>query len=48
MQMDGDASSNIEDRRARADWGGGGFGWAASAGRAPIPLGGGLFRGGFG
>ena len=43
MQMDGDQSSNIEDRRSE----GGGFG----GGGFPIPMGGGgggLFKGGFG
>jgi predicted metalloprotease len=46
MQMDGDESSNIEDRRGDGGggFGGGGFG----GGGIPIPLGGGLFRGGFG
>jgi predicted metalloprotease len=45
MQMDGDQSSNIEDRRD--DGGSGGFG----GGGFPIPMGGGgggLFKGGFG
>ena len=46
MQMDGDESSNIEDRRGA----GGGFGGMGSGGMGiPIPMGGGgLFRGGFG
>src|SRR5881394_4030224 len=45
MQMDGEESSNIEDRRGGGGgFGGGGFG----GGGIPIPLGGGLFRGGFG
>ena len=44
MQMDGDESSNIEDRRGEGGFGGGGFGGPG----IPIPLGGGLFRGGFG
>jgi uncharacterized protein len=47
MQMDGDQSSNIEDRRDDGGFGsGGGFG-----GGFPIPMGGGgggLFKGGFG
>src|SRR5476651_1473402 len=53
MQLDGDESSNIEDRRG--DGGGGGFGGGAGfggggfgGGGIPIPLGGGLFKGGFG
>ncbi len=48
MQMDGDQSSNIEDRRSEGGgFGGGGFG----GGGFPIPMGGGgggLFKGGFG
>lgn len=47
MQMDGDQSSNIEDRRDDGGFGGGGFG----GGGFPIPMGGGgggLFKGGFG
>ncbi len=47
MQMDGDQSSNIEDRRSDGGAGGGGFG----GGGFPIPMGGGgggLFKGGFG
>jgi predicted metalloprotease len=47
MQMDGDQSSNIEDRRDDGGSGGGGFG----GGGFPIPMGGGgggLFKGGFG
>lgn len=48
MQMDGDQSSNIEDRRSDGGgFGGGGFG----GGGFPIPMGGGgggLFKGGFG
>ncbi len=46
MQMDGDQSSNIEDRRSDDSMGGGGIG-----GGFPIPMGGGgggLFKGGFG
>src|SRR5438105_4377719 len=46
MQMDGDESSNIEDRRGDGGFGGGGGGFGG--GGIPIPLGGGLFRGGFG
>src|SRR5476649_1749570 len=45
MQLDGDESSNIEDRRG--DGGGGGDGGFGGGG-IPIPLGGGLFKGGFG
>ncbi len=47
MQMDGDESSNIEDRRGGGGFGGGGFG----GGGIPIPIGGGgggLFKGGIG
>ncbi len=47
MQMDGDQSNNIEDRRSDGGIGGGGFG----GGGFPIPMGGGgggLFKGGFG
>lgn len=47
MQMDGDQSSNIEDRREEGGFGGGGVG----GGGFPIPIGGGgggLFKGGFG
>jgi predicted metalloprotease len=50
MQLDGDESSNIEDRRG--DSGGGGFGGGGLGGGGfgggGIPLGGGLFKGGFG
>ena len=51
MQMDGDESSNVEDRRGEGGgFGGGGFGGGGfGGGGIPIPLGGGgLFRGGFG
>jgi predicted metalloprotease len=47
MQMDGDQSSNIEDRRSDGGIAGGGLG----GGGFPIPMGGGgggLFKGGFG
>lgn len=47
MQMDGDESRNIEDRRSDGGFGGGGFGGPG----IPIPMGGGgggLFKGGFG
>ncbi|MCW5732496.1 MAG: zinc metallopeptidase [Enhydrobacter sp.] len=45
MQMDGDESSNIEDRRGSGGgFGGGGFG----GGLGGIPIGGGMFKGGFG
>src|SRR5476649_312493 len=48
MQMDGDESSNIEDRRGEGGgFGGGGFGGGGFGGGF-LPLGGGLFRGGFG
>jgi predicted metalloprotease len=47
MRLDGDESSNLEDRRGEGGfgggWGGGGFG-----GGIPIPIGGGLFKGGLG
>jgi uncharacterized protein len=46
MQMDGDESSNIEDRRGEGGGFGGGFG--GGLGGPGIPLGGGLFKGGFG
>jgi len=43
MQINGDESSNIEDRRGEGGgFGGGGFGGGG------IPMGGGLFKGGFG
>lgn len=46
MQMDGDESSNIEDRRGEGGgFGGGGFGGGGMGG---LPIGGGLFKGGFG
>lgn len=45
MQMDGDESSNIEDRRGGGGgFGGGGFG----GGLGGVPMGGGMFKGGFG
>jgi len=48
MQMDGDQSNNIEDRRGE----GGGFGGGGLGGGGfPVPMGGGgggLFKGGFG
>jgi predicted metalloprotease len=46
MQMDGDESSNIEDRRGE----GGYFGGGGGMGGMPIPMGGGggLFKGGLG
>ena len=48
MQMDGDESSNIEDRRGQGGgFGGGGFGGGGFGGGG-IPMGGGLFKGGFG
>src|SRR5260370_4371674 len=52
MQMDGEESSNIEDRRGDGGFGGGGLGGGGFSGMGgtgiPIPLGGGLSRGGFG
>jgi uncharacterized protein len=50
MQMDGDESSNIEDRRGAGGFGGGGFGGGGFGGGG-IPIGGGgggLFKGGIG
>ena len=48
MQMDGDESSNIADRRGQGGgFGGGGFG-GGGLGGGGIPMGGGLFKGGFG
>ncbi|MFI4998667.1 MAG: neutral zinc metallopeptidase [Reyranellales bacterium] len=47
MQMDGDESSNIEDRRGEGGGFGGGLGGMGGPGFG-IPLGGGLFKGGFG
>jgi predicted metalloprotease len=50
MQMDGDESSNIEDRRGQGGFGGGGFGGGGFGGGG-IPIGGGgggLFKGGIG
>jgi len=49
MQMDGDESSNIEDRRGDGGFGGGGFGGTGFGyGGGGVPMGGGLFKGGFG
>ncbi len=57
MQMDGEESSNIEDRRGDGfggglggGFGGSGFGYGGMGGGPgfSIPIGGGLFRGGFG
>jgi predicted metalloprotease len=56
MQMDGDESSNVEDRRGEGGgfggggFGGGGFGGGGMGGGLPIPVGGGggLFKGGMG
>ena len=56
MELDGQESSNIEDRRGESGgggFGGGGFGGGGMGGGfggpgLPIPLGGGLFKGGFG
>jgi predicted metalloprotease len=58
MELDGQESSNIEDRRGDSGggggfggggFGGGGFGGGGFGGPGlPIPLGGGLFKGGFG
>jgi predicted metalloprotease len=50
MQMDGDESSNIEDRRGEGGFGGGAFGGGGFGGGG-IPIGGGgggLFKGGLG
>jgi predicted metalloprotease len=48
MQMDGDESSNIEDRRGEGGYFGGGSGGYGMGGGIPIPMGGGLFKGGLG
>jgi predicted metalloprotease len=55
MELDNEGSSNIEDRRGEGGgfggggFGGGGFGGGGFGGQGiPIPLGGGLFKGGFG
>lgn len=51
MQMDGEESSNIEDRRSDGGGGGGFGGGLGSMGGGPgigLPIGGGLFKGGFG
>ena len=49
MQMDGDESSNIEDRRGEGGGFGGGFGGGGfGGGGGGIPIGGGVFKGGFG
>ena len=58
MEIDGQESSNIEDRRGDSSYGGGfgggglgggGFGGGGFGGPGiPIPMGGGLFKGGFG
>ena len=50
MQMDGDESSNIEDRRGDGGYFGGGGGGYGGMGGMPIPMGGGggLFKGGLG
>ena len=49
MQMDGDESSNVEDRRGAGGSGGGfGGGFGGGGGGIGIPMGGGLFKGGFG
>src|SRR5262245_17084691 len=54
MELDNEGSSNIEDRRGDGGgfgggFGGGGFGGGGFGGPGmPIPLGGGLFKGGFG
>jgi predicted metalloprotease len=53
MELNNDESSNIEDRRSEGGgfggggFGGGGFGGGYGGG-IPIPIGGGLFKGGFG
>jgi predicted metalloprotease len=50
MELNNDESSNIEDRRGEGGgFGGGGFGGGGfGGGGIPIPIGGGLFKGGFG
>jgi predicted metalloprotease len=49
MQMDGEESSNIEDRRGEGGIGGWGGGGGFGGGGIPIPVGGGgLFKGGLG
>jgi predicted metalloprotease len=50
MQMDGDESSNIEDRRGDGGYFGGGGGGYGGMGGIPIPTGGGggIFKGGLG
>jgi predicted metalloprotease len=58
MELDNDESSNIEDRRGEGGgfgggFGGGSFGYGGGGGGfggpgIPIPIGGGLFKGGFG
>jgi len=49
MRMDGDESSNIEDRRGEGGGFGGGFGGGGfGGGLGGVPMGGGLFKGGFG
>jgi uncharacterized protein len=50
MQMDGDESSNIEDRRGDGGYFGGGGGGYGGVGGIPIPTGGGggIFKGGLG
>jgi uncharacterized protein len=54
MELDNEESSNIEDRRGEGGGFGGGFGGGGLGGGGfggpgmPIPLGGGLFKGGFG
>jgi predicted metalloprotease len=54
MELNNDESSNIEDRRGEGGgfgggFGGGGFGGGGFGGPGiPIPIGGGLFKGGFG
>jgi uncharacterized protein len=47
MQLDGEESSNVEDRRGEGGFGGFGGGGFGGPG-IPIPIGGGLFKGGFG
>jgi predicted metalloprotease len=49
MQMEGDESSNIEDRRGEGGYFGGGGGYGGMGG-IPIPTGGGggIFKGGLG
>jgi predicted metalloprotease len=49
MELNEEESSNVEDRRSEGGGFGGGFGGGGFGGpRIPLPLGGGMFKGGFG